>query len=36
MKERLTMFPLPEMVLSEKGELSGVYGCAGSFLIEMV
>ena len=36
MRDRLAMFPMPEMVLSEKGELSGLYGCAGSFLIEMV
>lgn len=36
MRERLAMFPMPEMVLAEKGEHSALFGCAGSFLIEMV
>ena len=36
MQERLFMFPLPEMVLSAKGDKSALYGCAGAFLIDLV
>ena len=36
MQKRLEMFPLPEMVLAEKGDQSALFGCAGSFLIDMV
>jgi len=36
MQERLTMFPIPEMVLAEKGEQSALYGCAGLFQITLV
>ena len=36
MQQRLTMFPVPKMVLSEKGDKSALYGCAGAFLIELV
>ena len=36
MQKRLKIFPMPEMVLAEKGDQSALFGCAGSFLIEMV
>lgn len=36
MRQRLKLFPLPEMVLAEKGEQSPLYGCAGLFQIELV
>ena len=36
MEKRLSMFPVPEMVLAEKGDQSALFGCAGTFLIEMV
>jgi predicted NBD/HSP70 family sugar kinase len=36
MQKRLEMFPLPEMVLAEKGDQSALFGCAGSFLIDIV
>jgi len=36
MRERLSMFPIPEMVLAEKGEQSALYGCAGLFQISLV
>jgi len=36
MQERLTMFPIPEMVLAEKGDQSALFGCAGLFSIELV
>lgn len=36
MKKRLEMFPLPEMVLAEKGGQAALYGCAGAFEIELV
>ena len=36
MQERLTMFPIPEMVLAEKGEQSALFGCAGLFQITLV
>jgi predicted NBD/HSP70 family sugar kinase len=36
MRERLALFPLPEMVLAEKGEQSPLYGCAGLFQIDLV
>lgn len=36
MQERLTMFPIPEMVLAEKGDQSALLGCAGLFKITLV
>jgi len=36
MKQRLELFPLPEMVLAEKGDHSALYGCAGLFRIELI
>jgi predicted NBD/HSP70 family sugar kinase len=36
MRERLQLFPLPEMVLAEKGEQSPLYGCAGLFTIDLL
>ena len=36
MQQRLEMFPIPKMVLAEKGDQSALFGCAGSFLIELV
>lgn len=36
MQKRLAMFPLPEMVLAQKGEHSALFGCAGLFSIELV
>ena len=36
MQERMTIFPLPEMVVSEKGEHSALYGCAGLFEVELI
>ena len=36
MQDRLKMFPLPEMVVSEKGEHSALYGCAGLFEVELI
>jgi glucokinase len=36
MRERMSLFPLPEMVLAEKGEQSALFGCAGVFKIDLV
>jgi predicted NBD/HSP70 family sugar kinase len=36
MRKRLEMFPLPEMVLAEKGDHSPLYGCAGLFTIDLI
>jgi len=36
MQERLTMFPIPEMVLAEKGDQSALFGCAGLFTISLI
>lgn len=36
MQERLGIFPLPEMVLAEKGEYSALFGCAGLFRVELI
>jgi len=36
MQKRLEMFPMPDMVLAAKGDQSALFGCAGSFLIDMV
>ncbi|MDO9546816.1 MAG: ROK family protein [Pelolinea sp.] len=36
MQQRLEMFPIPEMVLAQKGDQSALFGCAGSFLIDLV
>lgn len=36
MEERLTLFPMPRMVLAEKGDSAALFGCAGSFSIELV
>ena len=36
MQERLTMFPIPKMVLAEKGDQSALFGCAGLFKISLI
>lgn len=36
MEERLTMFPVPEMVLAVKGDQSALFGCAGLFQIDLI
>ena len=36
MQERVQMFPMPEMVLAEKGDQAALYGCAGAFLVDLV
>ena len=36
MRERLSLFPIPEMVLAEKGEQSALFGCAGLFQVELI
>ena len=36
MQERLTLFPLPRMVLAERGDQSALYGCAGAFQIDII
>lgn len=36
MEDRLKMFPIPDMVLAEKGDQSALFGCAGAFQIELV
>jgi len=36
MQERLTMFPVPKMVLAEKGDQSALFGCAGLFKISLI
>lgn len=36
MQQRLKIFPLPEMVLAEKGDHSALYGSAGLFLIDLI
>jgi len=36
MKQRLELFPLPEMVLAEKGDHSALFGCAGVFQIDLI
>jgi hypothetical protein len=36
MRERLALFPLPEMVLAGKGDQSSIYGCAGVFQIDLI
>lgn len=36
MQERLAMFPLPRMVLAEKGDQAALFGAAGIFGVELV
>ena len=36
MQKRLAMFPIPEMVLAERGDQSALLGCAGLFKISLV
>ncbi len=36
MQKRLEMFPIPRMVLAEKGDQSALFGCAGLFQISLV
>jgi len=36
MEERLTMFPVPDMVLAAKGDQSALFGCAGVFQIDLI
>ena len=35
-RKRLKMFPMPEMVLAEKGDQAALYGCAGLFQVDLV
>jgi hypothetical protein len=36
MKKKLRLFPIPKMVLAEKGDQCSLYGCAGAFQIELI
>jgi len=36
MKQHLALFPLPKMVLAEKGDQAALFGCAGVFDTELV
>jgi predicted NBD/HSP70 family sugar kinase len=36
MADRLAMFPIPDMVLAEKGDRSALFGCAGLFQVTLV
>lgn len=36
MKKNLKIFPMPEMLLAEKGEYSALFGCAGLFQVELI
>ena len=36
MRERLRMFPMPRMVLAEKGDEAALYGAAGIFSVELI
>jgi len=36
MRDRLTMFPIPKLVLAGLGDKSALYGCAGVFQIELI
>jgi predicted NBD/HSP70 family sugar kinase len=36
MKKKLELFPIPEMVLAEKGDQCALFGCAGAFQIELI
>jgi len=36
MREKLELFPLPKMVLAEKGDHSALFGCAGLFMIDLI
>lgn len=36
MQERLTLFPMPRMVLAEKEDHSALYGCAGAFQVDII
>ena len=36
MQEQVQMFPLPKMVLAEKGDQAALFGCAGAFRVDLV
>jgi len=36
MEERLTLFPMPRMVLAEKGDTAALFGCAGAFSVDLL
>ena len=36
MQERVQLFPLPKMVLAEKGDQAALFGCAGAFMMDLV
>ena len=36
MEERLALFPMPRMVLAEKGDAAALFGCAGAFSVELI
>lgn len=36
MQQRLELFPMPRLVLAERGDSAALFGCAGAFQIELV
>ena len=36
MQEHVQLFPMPKMVLAEKGDQAALFGCAGAFLIDII
>lgn len=36
MQERVQLFPMPMMVLAEKGDQAALFGCAGAFLVDLI
>lgn len=36
MRQKLELFPMPKMVLAEKGDHSALFGCAGLFAIDLI
>ena len=36
MQERVQLFPMPKMVLAEKGDQAALLGCAGAFMVDLI
>ena len=36
MQNRVQLFPMPKMVLAEKGDQAALFGCAGAFMVDLV
>ncbi len=36
MQEQVKLFPMPKMVLAEKGDQAALFGCAGAFKVDLV